>query len=160
MNKNSILTGLLVLMIVLNVALLAFIMFNAPKRSSHNNKSKVRGSEFLQKEFGLNDEQLLKLDESREEHFKATKALNEQIQKSSIEYYKYTGDPIVKDSLLQVVTDQNRSFYVINDKHIDELRALCSADKKDEIERFIKAQINNRGNTGPPRLPRDGKKPQ
>lgn len=148
MNKKLTLNVLLVVMVVLNVALLAFILFNGP------NRPKAKGKNFIQKEFGLTDEQMVTLEKSKDVHIKATRALNDKIQKSSIEYYQYVGDPMVKDSLLQIVTTLNKSFYQINDKHIDELRALCSPDKQDELERFIKAQIG-RANNGPPRLPRD-----
>ena len=160
MNKKSTLTVLLVAMVLLNIALVAFMLFKSPKGPNHTNRPKVKGKEFIQKEFGLSDDQMITFDKSKEAHLEATKSLNREIQKSSIEFYQYSGDSIVKDSLLQVVSTLNRSFYLINDKHIAELRALCSPDKQDALERFINAQINNRGNKPPQRKPKDGPKPK
>ena len=158
MNKNTILISSLIAMVVLNVGLLAFMFFRGSHKPPQNRMSKEKAGEIIQKEFGFNDVEMLEFDKSREQHFRSIEDLNQQIQKSSIAYYQMEENQPAKDSLLQVVTELSTSFYRINDEHIQQMRNLCAPDKKEALERFIEARVNNHSRRGPARKERTPRK--
>ncbi len=135
-------------MVILNIALLAALSLGNVPNNRHQRHDDHRRRPITEV-FDLTDQQVQKFEKSKRDHSVSIRRLNDDIKRSSRQYYLCT-DEAEKDSLMGIVTGLNEQFYKANARHINDLRTIINPDQSDRLEQFVKGLTSNR----PPRPPR------
>ena len=152
MNKTKTLSILVGILVVLNIALLVFLLFGrakGPKRGGHHGKGKP--SRFIQKTFDFDEKQMAQFDQSKESHFENLRELHSELSQLSESFYLIdrNEDSSKSDSLMSEINSLNQEIYMRNLKHFEEVRSICTPDQVDGMEAFIKELVKRqRGKRG------------
>lgn len=142
MNKTKLLTGLVIIMVVINLLLLSFLWVSRPEdRITHRSRNKhQRVENYLSRQLELTNDQTKAFEEQRKEHFKATRAIFKDIQrdkKKMIEMLSSGADSISIERVLTDINKKNKKLERLNFWHIKKLRDICSEDQKKKFDKII-----------------------
>lgn len=146
MNNKSYLTWAIIALVIMNLALMAFLLLGKGKprpggRDHQNNKHKIT------KIFDFDKDQEAQFEASRETHKSLIASLNTDLKDRTLEYYQATADS-TKSKLLIEINDITSKIYQANDTHINDLRAICTEDQLPKVDGFIRQLLKKKG---PPR---------
>lgn len=160
MNKEKLLTVLVVLLLILNLVLLGVFMFakgGPPERQGPPPTGERLG---VSEMFDFNENQMAEFEKSRRRSMDKMRNLDSKLAQLSTEYYigSTKDDFTEKDFLLEEINKVNNEIYSTHAAHFADLKALCEPDQISKLELFIKDLISrprmNRpenGRQGPPR---------
>ncbi len=156
MNKNKLLTGIIIALLTVNSAALIY-MWRSDKAKKRTAVSSP--AEYLIHKTGMDSLQKEKYYELVEEHRKATRRLKDDLKKAREDYFSFLGKE-VSDSSKQSALQKINSIYVelasITFDHFTAVRALCNNDQKVKFDDAIEEVLNMMA--GPPHPP-GGKPP-
>lgn len=130
MNKTKLLWLSVIILLVVNVGLTAFMIINKPphpKRPPHPHGPKKQ----IIKKLNFNEEQIKQFDSEIDIHRNQIKELDKQIRDKKNELYQNLSknDPTIKDSLIREI---NKSQYMVEQAHYDhflKIRSICDAEQ-------------------------------
>lgn len=143
MNKITVYKGIILLLILLNTALIAFIV-GGPNRPPPNPEVAMEG---IRQNFDFDEQQMEQFLLSRDKHAKATQDLTQKLKAASLAYYQ-SSDQDEKDSLFQVADQYSDAIYLANNTHFDEVRAICRPDQLPKVKTFIDALMDRNNKEG------------
>lgn len=166
--RNNILLLLITsVLLVANIGLLYFFVFNKP--TGHDKidmDPKVMHDKAIEKvknEVGLNDEQAVLYDTLRSQQFRNMKPLFKELTKSKEDFFSLIYQQGVSDSVMNSyaskIGEKQMELDVSTFHYFQSIKALCNEEQKPKMDSFIK-QIVKRiiSNNGPPRRPSSDKK--
>ncbi len=135
MNKQSLLWVVLICLMILNLALLAFIFWNTsgPK---HKKNGREAPEAFIGREFNLSETELETFVASKKSHIEAARKIALDLEKSSVKYYTTQNDQEKQDHL-DALLRLSKEMYEVNAKHLADLKDLVGDGKEEELQRFI-----------------------
>jgi len=141
MNKISILKWLVGLLVLLNIAILAFMFFGNKPHPPHKGKMS-KGDKFIQKRFNFNDEQMKVFKASKQKHTNSTTAVAKSLVDASKAYYLLDVNKTTeKDSMLNEMLLMSKDIFLANDQHFQEMRDNCNPDQLHELDNFINSLL-------------------
>ncbi|MBL3656450.1 periplasmic heavy metal sensor [Fulvivirga sediminis] len=142
MNKNRLLTGLVIVLAIMNVVLLSFLWFSRSDKKTNkrwNNQSK-RVESFFDRKLNLTESQSLAFEKERKDHFKTTLPLVKEIQADKRKMVTMLGqgvDSLHIEAVLQSINEKNNNLERLNFWHIKTLREICTDEQKPKFDKII-----------------------
>ncbi|UII29344.1 periplasmic heavy metal sensor [Fulvivirga maritima] len=149
MNKNRLLTVLVIVLAVMNLALISFWWYSKPEQKQ-NKKWPNRGKRvesFFSRQLGLTEDQAQAFETERKEHFKATMPIVKEVQSEKKKIVSMLGqgaDSLQIEAVLQSINDKNNDLERLNFWHIRNLREICTDEQKPKFDKIIKRMGNHR----------------
>ncbi len=151
MNKNKLLTGIVITLLLFNTAALIYMWTsnNKDKRSAINSPA-----EFLIKKTGMDSVQKEKYYELVKAHRKATRRLKDDLKQAREAYFSLLGKAVsdtTKEIALQKINAINSELSKITFDHFTAVRTICNKEQKVKFDAAIEEVLNMMG--GPPHSP-------
>lgn len=146
-------------LLVANIGLLYFFVFNRPQKQSR--PLMANPIEKVQKEVGLNDEQTALYDSLRTNQFKNMKPLFRDLTKSKEDFFSLIYQPNVSDSVLNsyasMIGEKQMALDISTFHYFQSIKALCTEEQKPKMDSVIKQIVKRIINNGSRRPPSDKK---
>ena len=131
-----------ILLLLANIALVAFIFFGRGKKPAGGGKDMF---DKLVKEIGMDGAQKKKYDSMREAHFTKIRPLFDSMRVTRQELFKLIKTDSVNDSLVNVYTNRISEKQTLADKltleHFRKVRSFLNADQQIKYEAFVQKMM-------------------
>ena len=162
-SRTKVLLFLVGILLVTNLVLLGFFVFNkggredGGKRPSHDRSAMMRT--YLKDSVGFNDQQLAQFDQVREKNKQDMKPLFEEMRQSKLAFYnllKQSGNP---DSVTRAAANRMAEKQIAIDmaffKYFESIRTLCTPEQEVKYDSLVQQIV--RRMVAPPRKSGDSK---
>jgi len=163
LRNNKVLLLMTSVLLIANICLLYFFVFNKPEHDRKMNPDEMRkmAIEKVKNEVGLNDEQAVAYDSLRSQQFRKMKPLFKDLTKSKEDFFALIYQKGISDSVLNSysskIGEKQMELDISTFHYFQSIKALCTDEQKPKMDSFItqivKKIINNNG----PRKPSDKK---
>ncbi len=163
LRNHKILLLIVAVLLVANIGLLYFFVFNKPQKSARPSPDVIRRTamEKVKKDVGLNDEQAALYDSLRSNQFKNMKPLFKDLTKSKEDFFSLIYEPNVSDSVLNayasMIGEKQMALDLSTFRYFQSIKALCTEEQKPKMDTVIKQIVKRIINNGPGRPPSDKK---
>lgn len=160
LRNNKVLLLITSVLLVANIGLLYFFVFNKPQKPPK--QPPVNPIEKVKSEVGLNDEQVILYDSLRTKQFRNMKPLFKELTKSKEDFFSLIYQQGVSDSVLNSyaakIGEKQMELDISTFHYFQSIKALCNEEQKPRMDSFIKQIVKKIINNGPPRRPSSDKK--
>jgi periplasmic protein CpxP/Spy len=140
-SSNKILKVAVLLLLVTNIALVAFMVMGKKKPP----KEKVSPEEVFAKELGLSDDQKATHRQMKDAHMKVIRPLMDSLRDAKTAFYMQTKESELSDSLLTAYSNQISSLQIKADKatlaHFKRVRAFLKPDQQPKFDTLVKKMM-------------------
>jgi len=158
MSKNTILTILVSVLLLINICTIGFLIMG--KKHGHQGPIGERNhhtlDETIQKNFQFDEGQMAQFEVSKASHMQSVNSLREILDDNSQKYYKVPStDKAKRDSLISLIEKTTADIYEVNQKHFDEIRKICRPEQLTQMDNFIDMLLTSpikRAPQGPPNM--------
>jgi len=144
MNKLKTLKYISGILLLLNIALIIFILSPKPGHRSGGLHEKQ-----IHKQFKFDDDKMQKFKASRNQHKTKLEEKKKVLNELAIQYY-LTDKKSNKQEILDKIIKNTISIYDANDIHINDIKALCDSKQMKQMEEFITGLIKKTDGQSPP----------
>src|SRR5688572_8040338 len=159
LRNNKLLLLITSVLLVANISLLYFFVFNKPSHPGKTNP--IKPIEKVKNEVGLTDEQASQYDSLRTNQFKNMKPLFEDLTKSKEDFFSLIYQQSVNDSVLNSYASRIGAKQMELDlstfHYFQSIKALCTEEQKPKMDSFIKQIVKRIINNNGSRKPSDKK---
>ena len=156
--KNKLLTGLVILLLIANIATLVFFWMGMKKREPHPGKQ-GSPSAYLIEKLSFNKDQQTQYEALVKQHREQVKQLHEQTKAVKDSFFDLLQSTIVNDSLQNHLANEiaalNKQTDLITFNHFKEVRKICTPDQQKEFDKILKDILHMMSGPGP-----QGKRPE
>lgn len=156
--RNKLLGSLVIVLVIFNAALLAFLWFGRKEKS--NPKGSVGENKFLEEQLNLSPEQTTELKSLRQSHFRLIeqyqKELNETRRQLHGLWNKENSNEQAKTLSAKMGEVQSKIEYATYD-HFASIRAICTPEQQQTFDRII-SEVLRPEQSG--QRPQDGRPPR
>lgn len=142
--NNKILTIAVVLLLIANIALVAFMVLGRGKKDGRP-KGKGDPSEMMAKELNMTEEQKKQHKLLKEEHLKNIKPLFDSVRAAKTAFYALMKDSAVSDSVLNVYSQKISEQQTVIDKmtfaHFKRIRNLFTEEQQAKFDTFVQKMM-------------------
>lgn len=143
-NNNKILTIAVILLLVANIALVAFMLMGKKKgRDKHARRPDP--VEMMTKELNMTEQQQAEYRQLKEEHFKNVKPLFDSVRVAKTAFFALSKEPNVSDSLINVYSNRVAEKRAELDKftlaHFRRIRNLFTAEQQPRFDTFMQKMM-------------------
>ena len=160
LRNNKVLLLITSVLLVANIGLLYFFVFNKPQKSSK--QPPVNQVEKVKIQVGLNDEQAVLYDSLRTKQFRNMKPLFKEITKSKEDFFSLIYQEGVSDSVLNSyaskIGEKQMELDISTFHYFQSIKALCNEEQKLKMDSVIKQIVKRIINNGPSRRSPSDKK--
>ncbi len=152
MKTNRILTIAVVLLLVVNIAMLIFML----KGRGHHDMKKPGGGPFdmMVKELNMTEQQQTEFKKLKDEHFTAIKPVFDSVRTLKKSLFGLVKEENLSDSMVNnyssLISQQQAIIDKLTINHFRKVRALFSGDQKEKFDNFtqkmIQWKMNRSGN--------------
>ena len=139
LRNNKLLFLIIGVLLVANIGLLWFYVWNKPGKPSKPIIEKP--SDRLKREIGFTNPQSVLYDTLREHHYKSIRPMFEDLNTSRDSLFKLMHQPMVDDSLIafqsEVVYEKQKAIDIKMHKYFRSLRDLCTEEQKPKMDSFL-----------------------
>jgi len=157
--NNRLLLLITSVLLVANIGLLYFFVFNKPQKIS---RPPVNPIEKVKNEVGLSDEQVVAYDSLRSQQFRNMKPLFKGLTKSKEDFFSLIYQEGVSDSVLNSyaskIGEKQMELDISTFHYFQSIKALCNEEQKPKMDSVIKQIVKRIINNGTPRKPPSDKK--
>ena len=163
LRNNKVLLLITSVLLIANICLLYFFVFNKSEHDRKMNPDEMRkmAIEKVKNEVGLNDEQAVAYDSLRSQQFRKMKPLFKDLTKSKEDFFALIYQKGISDSVLNSysskIGEKQMELDISTFHYFQSIKALCTEEQKPKMDSFItqivKRIISNNG----PRRPSDKK---
>jgi len=138
--NNRILLLITSVLLVANIGLLYFFVFNKPQRLSK--QPPVNPIEKVKIEVGLNDKQSVAYDSLRSQQFRNMKPLFKELTKSKEDFFSLIYQQGVNDSVLNSyaskIGEKQMELDISTFHYFQSIKELCKEEQKPKMDSFLK----------------------
>jgi len=142
--NNKILTVAVVLLLVANIALVAFMLMGRNKRAGRQEKGNP--SETMAKELNMTEQQKADHKLLKEEHFKNSKPLFDSLRSAKTAFYSLLKDATVSDSVLnrytQIISERQAIVEKATFAHFKRIRNLLTPEQQPQFDEFVQKMMH------------------
>ncbi len=133
MNKNTILTAAVIVLVLMNAGIITFFLLNAPPRPDGEKPKKIIG-ERLRFDHG----QMERYESLIRDHQQTIREADREIRDLKTEIYSSLSSPSPskQDSLLNLLADAQQRIERAHVEHFTALRQLCRPDQQEEFNKL------------------------
>lgn len=148
--KNKILVGLVIVLMIMNVAILSFLYMGRPKHSVDKREKRARLERperrierYLENKLDLNDEQKDKIEKVRHEHIRRTEKHHEEIEK--LRKSLSQADDSEVDSLIDRITEYHKQIEKDNYRNMLQIKAQLNPKQKRQFDKIMERVFERAG---------------
>ena len=147
MSRNRIYVFLIGILLVSNLALVAFFVLNKPeKKEIRRDKPGGYMKDALKSEVGFNDQQMAEYEKQVEAHRQSMRPMFEDITKTKEDFYRLLMQPGTADSVLNnAATQIGEKQKLIDMKifmHFQNIRLLCTPSQQPSFDTLIQHVVH------------------
>jgi len=163
LRNHKILLLIISVLLLANIGLLYFFVFNKPSHTSKVNPVDMRKKaiEKVKSEVGLSDAQTALYDSLRTRQFETMGPLFQDLTRSKEEFFSLIYQPNVSDSVLNsyasLIGEKQMALDISTFHYFQSIKALCTEEQKPKMDSVIKQIVKRIINNGPRRPPPDKK---
>lgn len=150
-------------LLVANIGLLYFFMFNKPTHPPRPSDKDMHDQAIkkVRDEVGLSNEQAVLYDTLRSQQFRNMKPLFKALTKSKEDFFSLIYQQDVSDSVLNAyasgIGEKQMALDISTFHYFQSIKALCNEEQKPKMDTFIKQIVKRIINNNGPRRPSDKK---
>lgn len=150
-------------LLVANIGLLYFFMFNKPSHPPRPSDKDMHDQAIkkVRDEVGLSNEQAVLYDTLRSQQFRNMKPLFKALTKSKEDFFSLIYQQDVSDSVLNAyasgIGEKQMALDISTFHYFQSIKALCNEEQKPKMDTFIKQIVKRIINNNGPRRPSDKK---
>lgn len=150
-------------LLVANIGLLYFFMFNKPSHPPRPSDKDMHDQAIkkVRDEVGLSNEQAVLYDTLRSQQFRNMKPLFKALIKSKEDFFSLIYQQDVSDSVLNAyasgIGEKQMALDISTFHYFQSIKALCNEEQKPKMDTFIKQIVKRIINNNGPRRPSDKK---
>ena len=153
MNRTKILTFLVGILLLTNIALVVFFVGKGPEKQQRRGGDRSAAvREFLKDSVGFNEQQLAQYDQLRQQNRDNMRPLFEDLGNAKMAYYKFINQP-AGDSAGQaaaaLIGEKQKVLDMAFFNHFRQVRELCTPDQQVKYDSMVQQVI--RRMVAPPR---------
>ncbi len=143
-SNNKILTIAVVLLLIINIALVAFMVLGKNKDTAKRT-GKPDPSEMMAKELNMTEQQKKDHKQLKEEHFKNIKPLFDSVRAAKTAFYALLKDSTVSDSMInaysQRISEKQSTIDKLTFAHFKRIRNLFTAEQQPKFDDFVQKMM-------------------
>jgi Spy/CpxP family protein refolding chaperone len=143
-SKNKILLFIIVVLLLVNVVLLFLLAGNRKEDKNAGSRSGRKDNymtEFLRKDIGFSQEQLVQFDTLFKKHQTRMKPLFDSLQKAKTTFYGQLGKPGITDSSLEQaasnIGERQKTIDLQLFRHLAAIRTICTPEQQPRYDSLI-----------------------
>ena len=144
-SNNKILTIAVVLLLIINIALVVFMIQGRKKGTSWHGSGKGDPSEMMAKELNMTEQQKKDHKLLKEEHFKNIKPLFDSVKAAKTAFFSLLKDSVVSDSILntysQRISERQAAIDKLTFAHFKRIRNLFTAEQQPKFDAFVQKMM-------------------
>lgn len=144
-SSNKILTIAVVLLLLTNIALVAFMVLGKNKQESKRPAGKGDPFQVMAKELNMTDQQQKDYKQQKEEHFKNIKPLFDSVRAAKTAFFALVKETDVSDSIVnlysQRVTDKQAEIDKLTFAHFRRVRNLFTPEQQPKFDVFVQKMM-------------------
>ena len=140
-SKNRILIFIVAALLISNIAMLVFFLYNNPKGPERNEGNRKPGygmAETLKKDAGFDAEQIKSFEQLREQHWQKIKPMFQDLQNTKSSFYQLVRDSTASDSVINaaavMIGEKQKTIDLQIFQHFRQTRNLCRPDQKPKFD--------------------------
>src|SRR6185436_4047323 len=146
-SRNKIYVSLIGLLLLSNLALVAFFVLNKPeKREVRREHPGSYMKDALKNDVGFTDQQMAEFDKMADQHRQQMRPLFEDIGKTKESFYKMLSQPQTADTVLnQAVSqigDKQKAIDIKIFTHFQNIRQLCTPEQQPAFDSLIQRVVH------------------
>ena len=146
-SRNKIYLLLIGILLLSNLALVAFFVFNRPgKKEVKRERPGGYMKEALKNEVGFNDQQLARFEDMAAKHKEQMRPLFEDISKTKESFYKLLTQPGTPDSTLNIsareIGERQRLLDLKIFTHFQNIRELCTPEQQTKFDTLVQRVVH------------------
>lgn len=149
-SKYRTLVAIIVLLLVTNIAVLAYFMLN--KKSEKRQKSRPGFENVLQREVGFNEQQVAQFKELKATHWATAKQQMEQLKQVKLNLFRLTREENTPDSVINAKVDSiaslQKQIELNSFQHFKATRQICTPEQQPAYDSLMKRIITRMGRNG------------
>jgi hypothetical protein len=144
MKNTKILTLAVVVLLLSNIALVAF-MLTAKNKKGDKRQGRREPFEMMVKELGMTEEQQKDYKAMKEEHMKNVKPLFDSVKVAKSAFFALTKDSTATDSIINLhslrVSEKQSALDKVTFEHFRKVRKLFTADQQPKFDSFMQKMM-------------------
>lgn len=150
MKTTRILTIAVVLLLITNLVLVAFMVMDRKKSGDRRNEGfRAEAPEVMVKTLKMSDQQQTDFKKMKEEHFKMVKPYFDSVRVAKRAFFDLVKNPSINDSLIQLyssrVCDKQALLDKITLNHFRSVRNIFTADQQPGYDSLLRKMWSGRG---------------
>jgi hypothetical protein len=158
-SSNKILTIAVVLLLLTNIALVAFMVLGKKKPEVKRNGGKGDPFEMMAKELNMTEQQKKEHLQYRDEYFKTVRPLFDSVRSAKVAFFALLKDTAANESVLTIANKRMSDIQFTIDKltfeHFRRVRALYSGDQQKKYDEMVQKMMQRQGGKGSWRKDKD-----
>lgn len=151
-SKYKILTAIIALLFITNIALLAYMFFSKKNHIDYG-KDKPGFEMILQKEVGFSDAQVQQFNTLKETHWALAKSQMEKLKQEKLNLYDLTKSASPADSQVNMLADSiaslQKQIELNSFRHFKATRDICTPAQQPAYDSLMRKIILKMGHSGP-----------
>jgi protein CpxP len=154
LRNHKLLLLIISVLLVANIALLYFFVFNKPSHPPKLTSEEMRrkANEKVKNEVGFNDTQLVTYDSLRMNQFKNMKPLFKDVTSSKEDFFSLIYQEGVSDSVINAyaskIGEKQMALDLSTFRYFQSVKELCTEEQKPKMDSFIKQIVKRIINNG------------
>jgi len=146
-SRNKIYVSLIGLLLLSNLALVAFFVMNKPeKREVRREHPGSYMKDALKNDVGFTDQQMAEFDKMADQHRQQMRPLFEDIGKTKESFYKMLSQPQTADTVLNQaasqIGDKQKAIDIKIFTHFQNIRQLCTPEQQSAFDSLIQRVVH------------------
>jgi periplasmic protein CpxP/Spy len=147
--KNKLLVIIVGILLLTNIALIAFIVFNkAPEKRGRGDREAMM-TEFLQKQVGFNEQQMQQYDTLSKQHKENMRMRFDEMRNNRQQVYKAVGDQSFNDSAINdaatKLSASQKDMEANMLRHFASIRKICTPEQQPKFDSMLYKIWNKMG---------------
>ena len=144
-SNNKILTIAVVLLLLVNIALVVFMIMGKSRNGNKHSGGKGDPFEMMVKELNMTEQQQKEYKQQKEEHFKNIKPLFDSVRAAKMAFFALTKEQNVSDSIINAYSQRIAEKQSIIDKltfaHFKKVRNLFTTAQQPKFDVFVQKMM-------------------
>jgi periplasmic protein CpxP/Spy len=146
-STNKILTIAVILLLLVNIAMVIFIVKG--RKPYDSRRGKDNPVEMMEKELNMTEQQKNEVKKLRDEHFTKIRPLFDSVRAAKSAFFSLIKDPNVSDSILSIyskrITERQAAVNKLTFAHFRSVRALLNPDQQVKYDEFVQKMMQRSG---------------
>jgi len=153
MKNNKVLSIAVVLLLLTNIALIAFMLTNKKKYGGRRPSHHTEPSEIMIRELNMTAQQQQDFKQLKEEHFKNVRPLFDSVRAAKTAFFALVKKADVNDSLVNVysnrVCEKQAGLDKITLTHFRQVRNIFTTEQQPRFDSLVQKMMSQRGRRDP-----------